>query len=189
MPPSSQPEQSPARYPFWQGLPLLLLLFVVWVILSGKLDAFHLSAGLASAAVLTASSARLFALGPAVGAGGRHPAVSIPWLRLLLYLPWLVGQIFISSLQVARLVLSPKLAIDPRVLRFRCSLPHNVARATLANSITLTPGTVTLDVEGDDFLIHALSDEAASSLMPEGKAEGEMELRVAKIYASERHRS
>ena len=65
------------------------------------------------------------------------------------YLPWLLWQIVLSSLQVAYVVLHPKMPIQPGD-PFPDSLPHTLARLTLATSITLTPGTITIDVQDDD---------------------------------------
>jgi multicomponent Na+:H+ antiporter subunit E len=70
--------------------------------------------------------------------------------------------------------------IDPRMVNFKTRLKSDVARVTLANSITLTPGTITVRVEGDVFTVHALSDKVASGLP------GEMEDRIARIFTEER---
>jgi multicomponent Na+:H+ antiporter subunit E len=154
----------PERLPLHESLPLAVVLFGFWIMLSGKLDLFHLAAGAASALGIAFLSCRLYAMAPPVGPGGRHPFYSMPWIRLCLYIPWLSWQILIAATQVARIVLSPKMSITPVVFTFDEKLPHNLARATLANSITLTPGTVTLDVRGDEFLVHALSGESAAAL-------------------------
>jgi len=99
----------------------------------------------------------LLLLAPPIGNAGEHPLESHPWLRLLLYISWLIVRIVQASLQVAYVVIHPSLPIDPDVVRLTRPLPHNLARLTLANSITLTPGTVTLDVEGDEYVVHALT--------------------------------
>lgn len=116
-----------------------------------------------------------------IGLDERHPLAAISWGRLLLYLPWLGWQVVLSSLQVAWVVIHPKMPISPRVVRFDTDLPHELARLTLANSITLTPGTVTLDVEGDAFVIHALTTSSASALAPE-TGQGRMQRRVESLY-------
>ena len=67
----------------------------------------------------------------------------------------------------------------PQMVRFRTSLRSEFARYVFANSITLTPGTVTLSVEGDKFVVHAISQKVADELP------GEMEKRVAKIFDQE----
>ena len=146
------------------GLPFAVLLFLIWVVLSGKLDALHLGAGVVTALIIARSTQLLFALPPAVGHSASRPLHDVVWLRVVRYGPWLVWQIVLSSLQIARVVLDPRLPVQPRIVSFRGGLPHTLARLTLANSITLTPGTVTLDVEGDQFEVHALTDEAARGI-------------------------
>ncbi len=162
---------------------LAVLLFTLWVLLSGKFDAFHLLIGVASACGITLGTRRLLLLSPAIGPYAVHPFSAIPWPRLLAYLPWLLWQILIASLQVAAVVLHPRLPIAPRLVRFRTPLPHTLAQLTLATSITLTPGTVTLDVQGDAFVVHALTAESASSLSPD-TGEGEMQRRVRRIFCT-----
>jgi len=79
-------------------------------------------------------------------------------------------------------VLTPGLPISPRLVRFRCGLDHTVAHLTLANSITLTPGTVTLDCDAaGDYVIHAISKEAGDALTP-AKGEGQMQRRVRALF-------
>jgi multicomponent Na+:H+ antiporter subunit E len=70
--------------------------------------------------------------------------------------------------------------ISPRLVRFRIQLPHTLAKLTLATSITLTPGTVTIDVQDDEFLVHALTAQSASSV--EDAAGESMQQRVATLY-------
>ena len=164
-----------------QLFPLTLTLFALWVILSGKFDVFHLSIGAASALCISMGTNRLLLLPPTIGPPAVHPIAAHPRLRLLAYLPWLGWQIVLSSLQIAFVVLHPTMPISPRLVRFQVPLPHALARLTLANSITLTPGTVTLDVEGDAFLVHALTETSAHGLIPP-TGEGSMQQRVAGLY-------
>jgi multicomponent Na+:H+ antiporter subunit E len=102
-----------------------------------------------------------------------HPVSAA--LRYLPYWPWLIVEIIKSSLDVSRRVLSPKMPVSPTVFEVRSSQQTAVGRAVLANSITLTPGTVTMDVEGSRLRVHALSREAVDHLL-----EGEMDRRVTR---------
>ncbi len=160
---------------------LAMLLFAFWVVLSGKFDAFHLGIGAVSAVCIAYGTQHLLMRFPAIVSADRHPVTAIAWGRLLLYAPWLAWQVALSGMQVAWLVLHPKMPISPRVVRFDAHLPHELARLTLANSITLTPGTVTLDVEGDTFVVHALTTGSAATLMPE-TGQGSMQRHVAALY-------
>ncbi len=167
------------RYPLLQYVPQAGALFAFWVILSGKLDVFHLSAGAIVTLAVVWGTAWLYKLEPAIGPANTHPLAALPG-RFLYYLPWLLWQIVIASVQVARVVLDPRLPIDPKLVRFEHKLPHNMARLTLANSITLTPGTVTIDVEADEYLVHALTPDAAEPYEPGGEAM--MQRKVSQVY-------
>ena len=68
---------------------------------------------------------------------------------LLAYVPWLGWQILLASMQVAYLVLHPRMPVDPCLIYFRVNLPNLAARVILGNSITLTPGTVTIRIQGE----------------------------------------
>lgn len=147
------------------------LVFVVcvlfWLVLSGHYTPLYIGLGVVSAAVVTWLNRRDEIVSDVVRA---LPGLS--W-----YTPWLLWQIVLSNLQVARLVLDPRLPIDPVVVRARTSLRRDLAVATLANSITLTPGTVTVDVDGDELVVHALTPETAADVVS-----GETARRVARAY-------
>ena len=169
--------------PLKQTLPLTIMLFGLWVVLSGKFDVLHLLLGAGSAVGVSLGTRRLLLLPPAIGPEAVYPFAAIPWLRLLAYIPWLLWQIVLSSLQVAYVVLHPRMPIQPGFIRFRTTLPHPLARLTLATSITLTPGTITIDVEDEEFVVHALTAAGAQSLDPPA-GNGDMQRRVAAIYAT-----
>jgi multicomponent Na+:H+ antiporter subunit E len=86
-------------------------------------------------------------------------------------------QIIIANIDVAKRALSPSMPIDPRIITFKTILRSDVARTTLANSITLTPGTVTVDIIDDVFYVHAIAKGPADDLL-----EGIMERKVAHIF-------
>lgn len=159
---------------------LALSLFAFWTVLSGKFDAFHLGVGAAASVGIAAAVRSLFRLEPALTSIGPRA-----WLRWPGYLLWLAKEVVSSTAQVVRVVLDPRLPISPRIVRVRCSLPHPTAKLTLANSITMTPGTVTLDVEGDEFVVHALTEEAARGVLREGET-AEMPRRVAALFEGSR---
>ena len=148
---------------------VFVLLLAFWLVLSGHYDLFHIAAGVFCAGLVTTLSSDLLSL------GGRETGPSV-W-RFVVYLPWLLYQVVIANLHVVYLILTPS-QIHPQVVRFRTRLTSDLARTTLGNSITLTPGTVTLDIEGDEFVVHALSDKVARDLLS-----GAMEQRVARIFS------
>ena len=93
-------------------------------------------------------------------------------LRLFRFWAWLAGEIIRSSLEVSRAVLSPRLPISPTLVEIESGSSPPVDRAILGNSITLTPGTLTLNIEGQRVYAHALTRQGADAL-----AEGEMNRR------------
>jgi multicomponent Na+:H+ antiporter subunit E len=95
--------------------------------------------------------------------------------------PWLLYQIVLSTLHVTFLALHPRMKdqIDPTIVTFKTKLKSNLGKVALANSITLTPGTITIRVEGQVFYVHAISRKAAAGLP------GEMEERLAKVFERE----
>ncbi len=97
-------------------------------------------------------------------------------LRLLAYWGWLIKEIVLSSLAVAKVVLHPRLPISCRVIELKASTPHAVGQVIFANSITLTPGTLTLDLYEGQLKVHALTQATADDLMS-----GEMDHRVARL--------
>lgn len=153
-----------------------IILFGFWIFLSGRFDLFHLSLGIVSCALVSFLSRDLLFSGKV----GRNHLSQL--LRLLRYLPWLFYQIVLANLYVAYLALHPKSTqkIDPHVIRFKTKLKTDLSVTTFANSITLTPGTITLLVEEGFFYVHAISKKVADDLLT-----GEMEDRVAQVHKEE----
>ena len=96
--------------------------------------------------------------------------------RAILYVPWLLLAILRSNVDVALRILNPRLPVSPTLIRARATQKTALGKVIYANSITLTPGTVSVDVENDLVLVHALSRESAGEL-----AEGEMDRRVTAV--------
>jgi len=151
---------------------LAVLFLGLWLVLSPQRDLFHVSLGSATAGVVAWGTVGLARLTPQIG--GLSPTTLIRFAR---YLPWLGWQVVVASLRVAQVVLDPRLPVDPTLTRIRFANPSTLAKLTLANSITLTPGTVTLDVTDDEFLVHALTLEGARDL-----EKGAMSHRVATVF-------
>ncbi len=157
---------------------LSLALFGFWLLVSAKLDVLHLSMGAISAGAVALATRPLLALPPAIGPGVSAPVTARLVVRFGLYLPWLFWQIVVASLQVTRVILDPRMPVEPRLIRLRTDLTSPFARLVLANSITLTPGTVTLDVEGDELLVHTLTGATARGL----SGEGGMAARIGRLF-------
>jgi multicomponent Na+:H+ antiporter subunit E len=141
-------------------LALALLLAAFWFLLSGRwgFPYFFFMAGTVGIVLL---------LNPERPFGWRRPdagqfmgvglAARIRAMRFLVrYMIWLVWNVIKANVEVAILILHPRMPIAPRLLTFRTTLKHPVAQVLVANSITLTPGTVTIDLSDQEYLVHAL---------------------------------
>lgn len=136
---------------------LSAVLFGVWLLLSGHYTPLLLGLGGVSALLVVAISLRM----DVVDHEG-HPLHL--GLRILWYWPWLMVQVLRANVDVARRVLSPSLPISPRMFKVRATQRTDLGRVIYANSITLTPGTVSVELEGSVILVHALTAEAAEDL-------------------------
>jgi multicomponent Na+:H+ antiporter subunit E len=147
---------------------LAFALYAFWLLLSGHYDAFLLGAG-ALAAVGIALAGRVFGYADREG----HPVELI--LAGVRYWPWLIVEIVKSALQVTRIILTPTLPISPRLVKLRAGPETAVGMATYANSITLTPGTITVDTDRHHhwIVVHALTEDGVAGL-----EEGDMDRRV-----------
>lgn len=152
---------------------LALVLATIWLLFSGYwTHPIILPLGAASVVLSVWLSRRLGIVDP----------IAHPLSRLaagLRYWPWLLVQILQSSFQVARHVLSPTLRIRPRIVRLPITQQTDLGRATLANSITLTPGTTSIHVRKNEIWFYALDGDSA-----EGTLSGEMDRRVRQFEGS-----
>ena len=149
-----------------------VVLLSFWLILSGMFEPFLLGAGMFSIVVVVTFMRRM----EVIDHEG-HP-VHLGW-RGLIYFPWLIGQIIKSSLSVSRVILTPSMPISPTLEAIRASQKTGVGLALFANSITLTPGTISVETGPDEVLVHALTVEALQDLN-----RGEMDRRVTLLEGS-----
>jgi multicomponent Na+:H+ antiporter subunit E len=151
------------------------ILFTFWVLLSGYFDAFHLAAGVVSSLLVTLISYDLLV------SGHSRQVPGMLW-RFIGYLLWLSVEIFIAGFDVAYRVLHPKMPIDPSVIVIETPLRDDRSQTTLANSITLTPGSLALDVKDGRFVVHTLDPKFSRSLV----VEGTMQKKVADVFMEDR---
>lgn len=150
---------------------LALALFAFWLLLSGHYTAWLIGAGAVTAIIVALLALRF----------GFADEEGFPIERLLaglLYWPWLLVEIAKSTVQVTRIILNPRLPISPTLVRAPCGPKTATGIATYANSITLTPGTITVEVDRGrgELVVHALTAEGVAGLM-----EGEMNRRVQRF--------
>ncbi len=147
-----------------------MALFLFWVLLSASFDWIHLVLGfVVSLAVAWINSGHSYFV----------PRFRL-WLRILLYLPWLFFKIVQSSLHLSKLILHPALPISPQLISVETKLRHHGAVVLLGNSITLTPGTITAEVDRNKLIVHAIDTFSSEDL-----ASREMEMKIADIFKDE----
>ncbi|MFM9967536.1 MAG: Na+/H+ antiporter subunit E [Burkholderiales bacterium] len=151
------------------GLSISAALFVFWLLLSGYFTAFLLAAGAGSAVSVALFARRMEVIDPE-----GHPVHLL--LGALIYWPWLLKEITKSAWTVSMIILNPKLPISPTLVQFKPSQRSIAGRVTHANSITLTPGTITVEAEDGTFLVHGLTKSGAQSCI-----DSEMDRRVSRM--------
>ncbi|MBC7253702.1 MAG: Na+/H+ antiporter subunit E [Actinobacteria bacterium] len=135
---------------FGSKLLLFFLLLVFWVVLTASLALHELVMGAVCAAFVVTLTVALLgrALDPRITPG--------VLLRLPVFMVRLVWEIIKANLNVAGIILHPRLPVDPRIVEYRTYLPGDLPRTVFSDSITLTPGTVTVELKGDVLNVHCL---------------------------------
>ena len=149
------------------------ILLITWMVFSGFFDAFHLTLGVISCGLVTWMSSDLLFEDRSIPLAKRARQT----VRFFLYLGWPLWQVVLANLHLFRLAFGKVDALEQQIIRYETSLKSDFEKYVLANSITLTPGTVTMKIVGNTFYIHAISDVSAKGL------DGEMERRIAAIFA------
>ncbi len=161
----------------FRAIGLGLVLFGFWLALSGHYTPLLLSFGVGSCVLVVYLAHRMETVdreGVPLHVAG----------RFLAYLPWLMKEVLVANVEVARVILHPRLPISPRIVVFHGSQTTDLGRAIYANSITLTPGTITTGVTGQEFQIHALR---AADL--ETDEEQQMDVRCTRVERGRRERT
>ena len=150
-------------------LSMTISLIVFWLMISLDFSTLNLALGIASAFLVVVISTSMDMVDHE-----SQPIHLTP--RLPLFWGWLSRQVIRSNLEVTRRIWTPGHTISPRVVRVKSSQKSALGKVIYANCITLTPGTVTLSIEGDDILVHALTRNDAETLQ-----RGEMDRRVTEL--------
>ncbi len=149
------------------------ILAIFWILFSGRFDFFHILLGVISCLIVSGISYRLFF------PKGLVPSLFVSWIKFAGYLPWLFKEIFLANLHLLYLTFHPGMMklINPKIIKFKSGLKSDVSRTTLANSITLTPGTITVyaGVMGK-FIVHCIDEQSGESLP------GEMEKKISEVF-------
>ena len=158
------------------------ILFVFWLLLSGIFTPKMMLIGLATSAIVAWITRPLVRIPSIKNSTGVYLIFRFPLHKFLLYCLWLFVEIIKASIYVMKLVLHPKMPIDPMVVTFKSNYDNPLSVATLGNSITLTPGTITLAVEDGTFYVHALTKEAGLGAAPADGKDSDMAGRIGKLF-------
>lgn len=153
-------QSRPARFAL-----VVATLFGVWLLLSGLIDAKYLLIGAVASIII------------ALGAFSWTSARPFPVIRFLKFIPWHLTQVVISNLRVARVALSLRPGIEPEFVRMDPKMEDERALATLGCAITLTPGTLTVDIGPTEMMVHALDASSGRDIR-----RGVMAGRVGRVF-------
>jgi multicomponent Na+:H+ antiporter subunit E len=149
----------PSRATLSKGAIVFGSTYAFYLLVAGSLSRFDLFTGGIASLLATG----VFA-GITVEGRPNYGQMAMRVGRLLVYFPYLLWEIAKANLTVAYIILHPRLPIDPKMQRFEAAVWGDYAVTTLANSITLTPGTLTVDVKRDSLYIHTLTETAREDL-------------------------
>ena len=156
---------------------LALVLFAFWMVLSGRTETKFVVYGILTAVVTTWVTYPLL-LVPNKDGSKKYYVFGFSIPKMIMYFFWLMWQLVLANIDVLLATTGQELNIDPKVVRFRFKADNPMASVILANSITLTPGTVTMNVTDDGvYEIHALTVGAAAGVL-----DGGMQKKVADLY-------
>ena len=155
------------------AISLAIVLYGLWLLLSGLYSPLLLGFGAFSVSIVIVIALRMD-----IADREGHPIHLTP--KALLYWPWLGWEIVKANVDVARCILDPRLPISPTLVRLNASQKSELGIVIYANSITLTPGTVSMDIERGRIEVHALTRATAKSLQ-----RGDMDRRVTEMEGAE----
>lgn len=138
---------------------MFLLFFVLWIIFNGQVTLEICLFGIVISAALYWFSCKVIGYSP------RYDLNILTLLpRLIRYGLTLLWEILKANFQVMKIVLSPRAVVEPKLVHFVSPLKSESARVMLANTITITPGTITVSLDGNEFLVHALDASFAKGV-------------------------
>ena len=156
---------------------MFVVLFAFWMVMSGRTETKFIVYGILTAAIVSWITYPLL-LFPNMDGSKRYFVFGASIPKFIGYFFWLMWQLVLANVDVLLATTSQEMAIDPKIVRFYFRADNPMATVVLANSITLTPGTVTVNVTDDGlYEIHALTSGAASGVL-----DGSMQKKVAELY-------
>ena len=144
----------------------VVVLFIFWIVISATLNPVYLITGaIVSFAVVW------------INKKGTSQTSTFSWFRVVKYGPWLLFKVLISAIHVSKLILHPKLPVEPRLHKHQTVLQGDTELTILGNSITLTPGTITIEIEPGEIIVHALDEASLADLQS-----GTLEQQVSSLF-------
>ena len=160
---------------FW--IETFVIVAALWFVMSGIFEAKFIAYGLASSAIVSFICVRTLKIDGS-HSGNTYFLLNCNYIRMIGYFFWLMWQIICSAWYVSKVVLFHRELIQPDVVWFKADYDNPAAIALLANSITLTPGTITIDIFDEGvFSVHGLTQEVM-----DGVLDGSMQAKVASVY-------
>ncbi len=138
-------------------------LMIFWIVMSGFLDFIHLGMG-----VITVAGVMYVNYQLKTHRFFHDDMDDLSELRVgraFYYVLWMIGQIVTAGFHVAGIIIKPSMPIHTTIVKFKTDLPSAHARMILGNSITLTPGTLTVDIDGEYFTVHSLDDKSYKGIV------------------------
>ena len=136
-----------------------IAMFLFWIALSGEFTFILITSGIVASLLTAYLSHDIF-----IGKADLKTEIGRV-LKFGVYVPWLVWEVILANFEIAYLVLHPKSLIDPQIVRFKSHLKEDLGVVTLAHSITLTPGTITVEAKREEFVIHAIWLKSAKAVI------------------------
>jgi multicomponent Na+:H+ antiporter subunit E len=152
---------------------LACILGLFWILLSGHTSILLLTLGLASIVLVTWLVSRM-------DSNDNAPIRMLFSIKFLSYLVWLIGKVIVTNIDVAKRIWNPSLPIKPAACKIKVSIKDPLLKTIYANSITLTPGTVTTEIGEDYFIVHALNRKGLAKLR-----KGKMQKRLMRLEEKE----
>jgi multicomponent Na+:H+ antiporter subunit E len=179
-PSGSRPDSADGGGRLGRTIALIVILSVFWLILSGRIGLQYFIFMVASIAIVLATNPerpfRPRDTARAPGIPGRLSAT----VHLFRYLGWLIWNVLKANLEVAAMILHPRMPIRPQLMVFRTEMKSDEAQVLVANSMTLTPGTITVDLKNNHYLVHAIHPASAGAVTGGG-----LQNKVAPIFGEE----
>lgn len=154
---------------FLRSLLATIILFILWLLLSGHYTPLLLTFGILSCIFVAWIAYKLGLI------NSKSNTLKFN-LKLPMFMPWFFIEIIKSNLDVCKRILDPRLPIDPKFVTVNASQLGDLGKAVFANCITLTPGTYSVDTDADSIEVHALTSEVAEEVQ-----KGELSQRIAKL--------